>query len=52
MFSGDWNEYWRFHLQLERQRHHQALYLGGIPLLKGVTQALYSTTPPPTAMLV
>ncbi|MHC5720637.1 MAG: ISKra4 family transposase, partial [Nostoc sp.] len=25
--SGDWNDYWRFHLQLERQRHHQALYL-------------------------
>lgn len=50
--SGDWNDYWRFHLQLERQRHHQALYLGGIPLLKGVTQALCSTTPPPTAMLV
>lgn len=50
--SGDWNDYWRFHLQLERQRHHQALYLGGILLLKGVTQALCSTTPSPTAMLV
>ncbi len=43
--SDDWNEYWCFHLHLERQRHHLTLYQAGIPLLKGVTQARCSTTP-------
>lgn len=37
--SGDWNDYWRFHLQKERYRNHQALYCSGIPLLKSVIQA-------------
>jgi hypothetical protein len=50
--SGDWNDYWRFHLQQEHQRHHLALYQGGISLLKGVTQARCSTTPLRRAMLV
>jgi hypothetical protein len=50
--SGDWHEYWHFHQQRERQRHHLAVYQGGIPLLKGVSQARCSTTPPPIPMVV
>lgn len=50
--SGDWNEYWRFHLLQERQRHHLPLYQGGIPLLNSVSLARCSTTPLPIAMVV
>ena len=50
--SGDWHEYWRFHQQRERLRHYLAVYQSGIPLLKGVSQARCSTTPPPIAMVV
>jgi hypothetical protein len=28
--NGDFDEYWRYHLQQERQRNHQARYQGGI----------------------
>lgn len=49
--SGDWNDYWRFHLHLELQRHHLPLYQGGIPLLKSVSLARCST-PPPIALVV
>lgn len=45
--SGDWHQYWRFHLKQERQRNHYCLYLGGIPLMKQVIQARCSLTPPP-----
>ena len=45
--SGDWDEYWQFHLQQEHKRNHLALYSSGIPLMKQVFKARYSTTPPP-----
>lgn len=48
--SGDWDEYWRFHLELEHQRHHKALYKCGIPLMKQVIQARCSLIPPPLAI--
>jgi hypothetical protein len=50
--SGDWPDYWQFHLQQEHQRHHRALYQDGIPLLTTVTQACCSTWTRPTAMVV
>lgn len=50
--SGDWHEYWRFHLQKEHQRNHLALYKDGIPLMKQVIQARCSITPPPLAIPV
>lgn len=49
--SGDWNDYWRFHLHQELQRHHLSLYQGGIPFLKSVSLARCST-PPPIALVV
>ncbi|CDN17265.1 hypothetical protein RintRC_2226 [Richelia intracellularis] len=45
--SGDWDEYWQFHLQQEHKRNHLALYSSGIPLMKQVLKASCSTTPPP-----
>ena len=45
--SGDWDEYWQFHLQQEHKRNHLALYSSGIPLMKQVLKARCSTTPPP-----
>jgi hypothetical protein len=48
--SGDWDEYWRFHLELEHQRHHKALYKYEIPLMKQVIQARCSLIPPPLAI--
>ncbi|NRB08112.1 MAG: ISKra4 family transposase, partial [Richelia sp.] len=45
--SGDWHEYWQFHLQQEHKPNHLALYPSGIPLSKEVIKALCSTTPPP-----
>lgn len=50
--SGDWHEYWRFHLQKEHQRNHLALYKDGVPLMKQVIQARCSITPPPLAIPV
>jgi hypothetical protein len=50
--SGDWDEYWRFHLLQEHQRNHLALYKGAIPLMKQVIQAHCSITPPPLAISV
>ena len=50
--SGDWNEYWSFHLQQEHQRNHQALYQGDIPLLNSVSQAQCSLNSPPKLMIV
>ena len=50
--SGDWDEYWRFHLLQEHQRNHLALYFGAIPLMKQVIQARCSITPPPLAIPV
>jgi len=46
--SGDWKEYWRFHLQQEHQRNHLALYLDGIPLTKRILHAHCSTNAPIT----
>ena len=37
--SGDWDEYWQFHLQEEDKRNHLALYSSGIPLIKQVLKA-------------
>jgi hypothetical protein len=48
--SGDWEQYWRFHRELEHQRHHQALYKGGIPLMKQVKIARCSLIPPRLAI--
>ena len=46
--SGDWDEYWQFHLQEEHKPNHLALYFSGIiPLIKQVLKARCSTTPPP-----
>ena len=45
--SGDWDEYWQFHLQQEHKRNHLALYSSGIPLMKQVLKAHCSTIPPP-----
>ncbi|NRB07152.1 MAG: ISKra4 family transposase, partial [Richelia sp.] len=45
--SGDWHEYWQFHLQQEHKRNHLALYSSGIFLIKPVLKARCSTTPPP-----
>lgn len=49
--SGDWNDYWRFHLQKEHYRNHQALYCFGIPLLKSVIQASCCTNTSYRAMV-
>ncbi|CDN15906.1 hypothetical protein RintRC_4844 [Richelia intracellularis] len=45
--SGDWDEYWQFHLQQEHKRNHLALDSSGIPLIKQVLKARCSNTPPP-----
>ncbi|CDN16301.1 hypothetical protein RintRC_4307 [Richelia intracellularis] len=37
--SGDWDEYWQFHLQQEHKPNHLALYSSGIPLIKQVIKA-------------
>jgi hypothetical protein len=50
--SGDWADYWQFHLQQEHQRNHRSCYQSGIPWLKSVTQARCSNPPPPTLMVV
>lgn len=50
--SGDWHEYWRFHLRQEYERNHLPLYFNGVPLMKRVTQARCSITPPSLPMLV
>ena len=50
--SGDWDEYWRFHLRQEHKRNHLALYNSAIPLMKQVTQARCSVAPPPLAIPV
>lgn len=43
--SGDWDEYWRFHLLQEHKRNHLTLYKGSIPLMKQVIQARCSYYP-------
>ena len=45
--SGDWHEYWRFHLKQEHKRNHLALYKDGIPLMKRLIQARCPITSPP-----
>ena len=45
--SGDWDEYWQFHLEQEHKANHLALYSSGIALSKQVLKARCSTTPPP-----
>lgn len=50
--SGDWDDYWRFHLRQEHKRNHLTLYNGAIPLMKQVTQARCSIAPPPLAIPV
>ncbi|CDN14616.1 hypothetical protein RintRC_0938 [Richelia intracellularis] len=37
--SGDWDEYWQFHLQQEHKPNHLALYSSGISLIKQVLKA-------------
>jgi hypothetical protein len=49
--SGDWHEYWRYHLRQEYKRNYLPLYRN-IPLMKRVFQARCSTTPPPLPMVV
>ena len=43
--SGHGDESCQFHLQQEHKRNQLALYSSGIPLIKQVLKALYSTTP-------
>lgn len=50
--SGDWDEYWRFHLRQEYNRNHLPLYSNGVPLLNRLTQARCSTTPPSLTIVV
>jgi hypothetical protein len=52
LVSGDWNDYWRFHLASEHQRNHQSLYTSGVPLLKMIVQARCSTIPPASALIL
>ena len=42
--SGDWDEYWQFHLEQEHKRNHLALYSSGIPLMKQVLKARCSSS--------
>ena len=44
--SGDWHEYWQFHLEQEHKRNHLALYSSGIPSMKQVLKARCSNTSP------
>ncbi|CDN14476.1 hypothetical protein RintRC_4516 [Richelia intracellularis] len=37
--SGDWDEYWQFHLQQEHKHNHLAFYSSAIPLMKQVIKA-------------
>jgi hypothetical protein len=37
--SGDWTDYWQFHIKQEHQRNHRRCYQSGIPLLKSLSQA-------------
>ncbi|NEO17793.1 MULTISPECIES: ISKra4 family transposase [unclassified Moorena] len=46
--SGDWHQYWQFHLKQEYQRNHHVLYLDGVPLMKRLLYARCSTTAPTT----
>ncbi|NET69439.1 MAG: ISKra4-like element ISMpr2 family transposase [Moorea sp. SIO1G6] len=46
--SGDWQEYWPFHLKQEHKRNHLSLYKDGLPLMKRLIQARCSITAPPT----
>ena len=50
--SGDWNQYWQFHLKQEHQRNHKALYQNGIPLLKSLINARCCRISPPNLMIV
>jgi hypothetical protein len=50
--SGDWDEYWRFHLRQEYKRNYLPLYSNGVPLLNRLTQARCSTTTPPSLTIV
>ena len=50
--SGDWDEYWQFHLQQENRRNHLALYSSVIPLIKQVLKAPCFTTAPPLPIAV
>ena len=45
--SGDWNQYWQFHLEQEHKPNHLALNSSGIPLIKQVLKGPCSTSPPP-----
>ncbi|MEO0684102.1 MAG: ISKra4 family transposase [Cyanobacteria bacterium J06649_11] len=50
--SGDWDKYWRFHLQQEHKRNHLALYKHSIPLMNQVLKARCSITSPRDAIPV
>jgi hypothetical protein len=50
--SGDWNEYWRFHLRQEYKRNYLPLYSGSVPLMNRLLQARCSTTPPSLPIVV
>jgi hypothetical protein len=51
LVSGDWNDYWRFHLDREHRRNHQSLYTSGVPLLNTIVHARCSVTLSRTAMI-
>lgn len=50
--SGDWAEYWQFHMKQEHQRNHRRWYQNGIPLLKSVLQASCLTNFTPKQMSI
>jgi hypothetical protein len=50
--SGDWDEYWRFHLRQEYNRNYPPLYSNGIPLMSRIVHARCSTTPPSLTIVV
>jgi len=43
--SGDFDDYWNFHLDCERYHNHTVLYYDGLPLLQRLLSAQCLTTP-------
>ena len=50
--SGDWTDYWQFHIKQEYQRNHRRWYQNGILLLKSVSQACCSINFTPKQMVI
>ena len=50
--SGDWTQYWQFHIKQEHQRNHRRWYQSCIPLLKSISQAHCSINFTPKQMTI